>query len=301
MRSPSSLYAACRNLGSAPFAQPEALEHLGALVGVEQGGLGLELDAHADHLGATLQLRGDRRDDGVDVVELILGHVDQRQHRSVGEQEVALEERALPRRQVGPVDRGPRLEDGLGLVQRGHLVEERPVALGGLAALLDLGLDRLEVGVGELELDDGEVLQRVGRTGDVVVREGPQHEDDGVDLADVAEELVAQPLPLARPRDEPADVDELHGRGHDVLALAHLGERVEAGIGHPGHAHVGVGGGEGVRRGQRAAAREGVVQRRLACVGETDEPEPLHGRQGTGPTRAAGEPLRRVSRRRAAG
>ena len=38
-----------------------------------------------------------------------------------------------------------------------------PVGLGRLAALLDLGLDRLEVGQRELQLDDAQVLERVGR------------------------------------------------------------------------------------------------------------------------------------------
>ena len=151
----------------------------------------------------------------------------------------------------------------LGPVERGHLVEQRLVALGGLAALLDLVLDGLEVGVGELELHDAEVLERVGRAGHVVVGEGPQHEDDGVDLADVAEELVAEALALAGPRHQAADVDELHGGRHDVLALAHLGQRVEPVVGHPGHADVGVGGGERVGRGERAAAR------RARCTART--------------------------------
>src|SRR4029450_86089 len=39
-----------------------------------------------------------------------------------------------------------------------------------------------------------------------------------------------------------------------------------------GAAEVGVAGGEGVGRAQRAPAGERVVQRRLARVGETDEP-----------------------------
>ena len=46
--------------------------------------------------------------------------------------------------------------------------------------------------------------------GDVVVGEGPQHEHDGVDLADAAQEPVAEPLALAGPLDQTADVDDLH-------------------------------------------------------------------------------------------
>ena len=133
-----------------------------------------------------------------------------------------------------------------------------------------------------------EVLERIGRAGDVVVGEGPQDEDDGVGLTDVAEELVAEPLALAGAGDQAADVDELHGGRHDVAALAHRGEGVEARIGHAGHADVRVGGGEGVGRGQRAAAGQRVVQRRLPRVGEADEPEPLHraGQGTSGPADA---------------
>ena len=119
--------------------------------------------------------------------------------------------------------------------------------------------------------------------GHVGVGERPQHVDDGVDLADVGQEAVAQALALAGPLDQPADVDELHAGGHHVAAGGHRGQRVEPVVGHLGHAHVGVAGGEGVGRGERAAAGEGVVQRRLAGVGEADEPEPFHRRQATTP------------------
>ena len=88
--------------------------------------------------------------------------------------------------------------------------------------------------------------------------------------------MVAEPLALARPLDEPADVDDLHGGVDDVAALRHRGEAVEAVVGHLGDADVRVLGGEGVRRGQRAAAGEGVVQRGLARVGEADEAEAFH-------------------------
>jgi hypothetical protein len=40
--------------------------------------------------------------------------------------------------------------------------------------------------------------------GDVVVLEAAQHVDDGIDLADIAEELVAQPFTLAGAANQPA-------------------------------------------------------------------------------------------------
>ena len=49
---------------------------------------------------------------------------------------------------------------------------------------------------------------------------------DRVGLADVREELVAEPLPLARALHDAGDVDERHRRGHDPLAVEELGERV---------------------------------------------------------------------------
>ena len=146
------------------------------------------------------------------------------------------------------------------------------LALGLLEALLD----GFEVGQREFELDDAEVLDRVGRAGDVVVCERPQHEHDRVDLADVGEELVAESLTLAGAFDEAADVDDLDRGVDDVLRLRHRGQAVEALVGHLGDADVRVLGGERVRRGERTTAGECVVERTLARVGETDQAETFH-------------------------
>src|SRR3546814_9248223 len=66
---------------------------------------------------------------------------------------------------------------------------------------------------------------------DVVILEAAQDVDDRVDLTDVAEELVAQPLALARAAHQPGDVDEAE-LGFDNLGRAgDLGELVEPRIG----------------------------------------------------------------------
>jgi hypothetical protein len=54
---------------------------------------------------------------------------------------------------------------------------------------------------------------------DVVVLEAAHHVGDGVGLADVGQELVAQALALAGAGDQAGDVDELHGRGDLALGL----------------------------------------------------------------------------------
>ena len=137
-------------------------------------------------------------------------------------------------------------------------------------------LDGFEVGEGEFDLDHPQVFERIGRAGDVVVDERPQHEHDRVDLADVGEELVAETLALARSFDEPADVDDLDRGVDGLLRLRHGRELVESVVGHLGHPDVRVLGGERVRRGERTAAGQRVVQRALARVGETDQSETFH-------------------------
>ena len=180
-------------------------------------------------------------------VELVLADVDDGEHRSRRQQEVGSEELLLLAAEPGAVERAAVRERVVGPPQRGELVAERAVELGLPLGLGETLLDGLEVGERQLELDDAQVLQRIGRAGHVVVDERPQHEHDGVDLTDVGEEAVAEPLALARTLDEPADVDDLDGGVHDVAAPRHLGEPVEALVGHLGDADVGVLGGERVR------------------------------------------------------
>ena len=137
-------------------------------------------------------------------------------------------------------------------------------------------LDGLEVGERQFEFDDAEVFERIGRARDVVVDERPEHEHDGVDLADVGEELVAETLALAGTLDEPADVDDLDRGVDDVLRLRHRGEPIEPVVGDLGDADVRILRGERVRGGERTTAGECVVERTLARVGEADQTETFH-------------------------
>ena len=95
--------------------------------------------------------------------------------------------------------------------------------------------------------------------------------DDGVDLPDFAEELVAEALALAGALDEAGDVDESDRAGVDFSGLRTLARRVESRVGHGHHADVGVDGGEGVVGDLGAARGEGVEERRLADVGQPDD------------------------------
>src|SRR5699024_4551579 len=108
---------------------------------------------------------------------------------------------------------------------------------------------------------------RIRGSGDVLVGEGPQHVNDGVDLADVGEELVAEALAGVGALDKPTDVDELNAGVHGPSGAGHLGQRLQATVGDLGDPDVGVGGGEGVGGGQGATAGQRVVEGGLARVG----------------------------------
>ncbi len=72
-------------------------------------------------------------------------------------------------------------------------------------------LEAVEVGQHQLGLHHLDVAQRIDRAlhvSDVAVLETAQHVDDGVDLADVGEKLVAETLALRGTPDQPGDIDE---------------------------------------------------------------------------------------------
>ena len=108
--------------------------------------------------------------------------------------------------------------------------------------------------------------------GDVVVLETAQHMDDGVDLADVGEELVAQAFALRCAAHEAGDVDEGQPRRDDLRRLADRGELVEPRIGHRDLADIRLDGAERiVRRLRRRRLGQRVEQGRLADIGQADD------------------------------
>ncbi len=94
---------------------------------------------------------------------------------------------------------------------------------------------------------------------DVRVLEAAHDLGDRVGLADVGEELVAEPLPLARAADDAGDVDERHRGGQDPLAVEDAGEHLEARVGQADDSDV------------RLDGREGIVRREDLVVGQRVE------------------------------
>jgi hypothetical protein len=107
---------------------------------------------------------------------------------------------------------------------------------------------------------------------DVVIDKTAQDVDDGVDFADIAEELVAEPLTLGRAAHQPGDVDEGELGFDDLLRSGDFCQRVEPRIGHRDLADVGLDRAERIiGRLRRLRLRQRVEQGRFADIGQTDD------------------------------
>ena len=148
-------------------------------------------------------------------------------------------------------------------------------ALGLLLQRVDALLQAVQVGEHQLGLDRLDVGDRIDAAldmGHVVVLEAAHHMGDGVDLADVGEELVAEALALRGAAHQARDVDERQPRRHDLLGLGELRQRVEPRIGHRHLADVRLDGAERiVRRLRRRRLRQCIEERRLADIGHADD------------------------------
>ena len=107
--------------------------------------------------------------------------------------------------------------------------------------------------------------------GDVAVFEAAQHMGDGVDFADMGEELVAEPFAARGAADQPGDIDEFQLGRDDLLRLGQLGQQIEPRIRHGYPAGIGFDRAEGII-GRRSRSRFGqrVEQRRFADIRQAD-------------------------------
>ena len=109
--------------------------------------------------------------------------------------------------------------------------------------------------------------------GDVAALEAAQDVDDRVDLADIAEELVAQALTLGRAPDQSGNVDELKLGGEDLRRLGDRRDFLKPRIRNRDTADIGLDRAEGIigrLRGRRLGQR--VEKSGLADIGQADDP-----------------------------
>ena len=139
----------------------------------------------------------------------------------------------------------------------------------------DAPLQAVEVGEHQLGLDRLDVGDRIDRVADmrhVRIVEAAHHMRDRVDLADVAEELVAEPLAFRSALYEARDVHEGEPGRDDLGRLAELRQHVEPRVGHRDLADIRLDGAERiVRRLRGRGLGQRIEERRLADIRQPDD------------------------------
>ena len=152
--------------------------------------------------------------------------------------------------------------------------EQRLVASRLLLQPRDRLLQRLQVGQDHLGLDRGEVAGGVHLAvdvGDVVVAEDPGDLADRGRLADVGEELVAQPLPLRGAAHDAGDVHELDRGRHQSARTRTARQARQPRVGYADDADVRLDRRERVVRREHVVLGQRVEERGLAGVGKSDD------------------------------
>ena len=131
----------------------------------------------------------------------------------------------------------------------------------------------------------------------VVVFETAHYIDGGIGLPNVRQKLVAQAFASAGPRHQAGNIDKLDNRRHHALGLDNRRQLGQARVRQLHHTHIGFDGAKRVVFGSDAGLGQGVEQRGLAHVRQTDDAtlqthaSPLKNRvpsvsHGSCPTRA---------------
>ena len=257
----------------ARLGQADAGEEVGAVLRVELGDLRFERGADGDDAGVLGLGVGEQR-----LVVLVRVELGERVFGDVGHVEHGLRRQqhhlAHDRRRLQVVRNGVRAGGLAGVEVRGEAFAERDGGLldGGirlrhLAGFFEARVHGLEVLQAELGLDRRDVADGVDAVldvDDVRILETADDVGDGVDLADVGEELVAEAFTLAGAADEACDVDEANRRGQRALGVDDLGQGVDARIGNGDDAHVRLDRAEGV------VGRLGVTAQRVEEGALTD-------------------------------
>ena len=137
-------------------------------------------------------------------------------------------------------------------------------------------LEAFEIGEHQLGLDRLRVGDRIDPPldmGDVAALEAAQHVDDRIDLADIAEELVAEPLAVRGAAHQPGNVDEFElGLDHLHLEAAIARDLLQARVGHGDAADIGLDRAEGIiGRLRRRRLGQRVEQGGLADIRQPDD------------------------------
>ena len=271
------LVAGADHAVEAGLFKADGFEIVRLLAGRQNGDLALDLGR--DDNGFRTLFLGPLEDLGRERVALVGGcllYVAHVENRLGGEEAEHLEQALF-------FDLALHHAGGLALAQQGQgAVDEVEGFLGLLVVALGLLLERsdtlfeaVEVGQHQLGLDGLDIGNRVDLAldmGDVRVLEAAHHMGDGIDLADVGQELVAEAFTAGRAAHEAGDVHEGEARGDDLCRAGDACEPVEPVVRHRHVAHVRLDGAERVIRGLcRGRLRQGVEESGLADIRQADD------------------------------
>ena len=147
------------------------------------------------------------------------------------------------------------------------------IGLGIFLGFEQLFFDGLEIcqrqlGIDCLDIVDG--IDPAGHMGHVFIFEAAHHVYDGVGFPDVGKKLVAEPLALGRPGDQPCNIDELHRGRNGFLRTDDALEHAEPRIGYRHHADIGVNRTKRVVLGRNFGRRQCIEQRRFTDIGQSN-------------------------------
>ena len=147
-------------------------------------------------------------------------------------------------------------------------------ALGFLAQGVDAPLQAVEIGEHQFgfdRLDVGDRIDAAFDMGDIGILEAAHHMGDGVDFADIAEKLIAEPLAFGGAAHQARDIDEGQPRRHDHRRFGQRRQRVEPAIRHRHLADIRLDGAEWIiRRLRRRGFGQRVEEGRLADIRQAD-------------------------------
>ena len=130
--------------------------------------------------------------------------------------------------------------------------EERPCAFVHprlFGQPVQLAVKLLQVGQDEFEVNDANVVGGIrpfADMNDILILKTAHDMHHRLGLADVAQKLVAQALPLRRAFDQPRNIHKFNSGVHNALGLDQRGESVQPLIGYGHNRFVGFDGAEGV-------------------------------------------------------
>ena len=251
------------------------MQEFGAVSGVEAHEFCFNGGADHHTLGAVL--RGVVGDPLAEMIASEIGFIDvgDEQHRLGGQQAHFAQQRARVVVEIQCADRATFIEGGQeNLVGVGARAMFFVTGLGGfLGAVEALGYG-VEISEREFDVDDFNVGNRVdaaGDMGDVVVLEAAHDMRNGIGLANVGEEFIAEAFAFRGARDQARDVDELHARRHHALRFDDGGEFVEARVRHGDDADIGFDGAERIVLRRDGGRGQRIEQRGLADIGQADD------------------------------